>query len=77
MPCEKNKEADSICRAAPVAEETFVVLDNTGSLLGAVNVVTRLIERLCVRTRKESDISEMGDVDDANRSMKSKALEEE
>ena len=40
---EENKKADGTYRAACAAGETVVVLDNTGLLLGAGNIVTCLV----------------------------------
>ena len=77
MPREETKEADGACRATCAARETVVVLDNSSSLLGAVNVVTCSVASLHAHTREGGDISEMGDVDDADESMESETLEGE
>ena len=43
MPHKLNKVADGTCRVAHATGEMVVVLDNTGSLVGVVNVITRLL----------------------------------
>ena len=76
-PHKEKKETDSACRVAYAAGKTIVVQDNNGSLLGAVNVVNRLVASLYVHTCEECDISKMGDMDDANGSMGNGTLEDE
>ena len=77
MPRKVNKKLDGACRAARAAKETVVVLDNTGSLLGAVDIVTRLVACLHVHTCEEGNISRINYADDVNGSMESETLEEE
>ena len=77
MPHEGNKEANGTFRVASVIGKIVVVLDNTGSLVGAVNIVTHLFAHLHVHTYEGDHTSKTGDADDADGGIKSETLKEE
>ena len=52
VPSKENKEAGSVCKAAQAAGEIVAVLDNTGLLLGLVNIVIRSVACSRVHTCK-------------------------